>query len=194
MEYALLSDELLTKLLHADDAGAFREIYNRYWKKIYQTALAKTHTQQAAEELVQTIFIAVWENRTTALIEQLESYLMRAMKYKIINYIQSILAKEKHLKVINDNVIKEENDSETQVLLHELNLAIQSAIEKLPAKTKAIFKLSREENRTVKEIAQLMNLSEKAVEYHITQSLKLMRLHLKDFMVLEAFFLLNQLF
>jgi RNA polymerase sigma-70 factor (family 1) len=186
MEYALLSDELLTKLLHAGDAGAFREIYNRYWKKLYHTALAKTHTQEIAEELVQNIFIAVWEKRSVAKIEYLESYLVRAMKYKIINYMQSVLAKENHLKIIDDHTIKEQNDSETQLLLHELNLAIHNAIEKLPAKTKVIFKLSREENRTVKEIAQLMNLSEKAVEYHITQSLKLMRLHLKDFIALEA--------
>jgi RNA polymerase sigma-70 factor (ECF subfamily) len=193
MEYALLSDELLTKLLHAGDADAFKEIYNRYWKKLYHTALAKTHTQQIAEELVQTIFMAVWEKRATAPIEQLESYLMRAMKYKIINYIQSVLVKEKYLKVINEDIIKEENDSEALALLHELNLAIHTAIEKLPAKTKAIFKLSREENHTIQEIAQLMNLSEKAVEYHITQSLKLMRLHLKDFMVLETFFVLHQL-
>jgi len=193
MEYALLSDKLLTKLLYAGDADAFKEIYNRYWKKLYHTALAKTHTQQAAEELVQNIFITIWERRSTAQIEHLESYLILAMKYKIINYIQSVLAKDKHLKVINDHVIKEENDSETQVLLHELNLAIHSAIEKLPAKTKAIFKLSREENRTIKEIAQLMNLSEKAVEYHITQSLKLMRLHLKDFIALEIFLFLHPL-
>lgn len=186
MEYALLSDELLTKLLHAGDAGAFREIYNRYWKKLYQAALAKTRTREIAEELVQNIFIAVWEKRSVAKIEYLESYLMRAMKYKIINYIQGVLAKESHLKYIGDHTIKEQNDSETQLLLHELNLAIHNAIEKLPAKTKLIFKLSREENRSVKEIAQLLNLSEKAVEYHITQSLKLMRLHLKDFIALEA--------
>jgi RNA polymerase sigma-70 factor (family 1) len=194
MEYALLSDELLTKLLHAGDAGAFREIYNRYWQKLFHTALAKTHSQQIAEELVQNIFIAVWEKRAIAKIENLEAYLVRAMKYKIINYIQSMLATEKHLKVMSDHIAKEENDSETQLLLHELNLAIHTAIEKLPAKTKAVFKLSREESHTVKEIAQLMNLSEKAVEYHITQSLKLMRLHLKDFIVLEVFFLLQQLF
>lgn len=193
MEYALLSDELLTKLLHAGDAEAFREIYKRYWKKLYHTALAKTHTQLVAEELVQNIFIAVWEKRTVAKIENLESYLMRAMKYKIINYIQSALTKEKHLEVISDTVAREENDSETRVLLHELNLAIHTATEKLPAKTKAVFKLSREENRTIKEIAQLMNLSEKAVEYHITQSLKFMRLHLKDFIVLEVFFLFFQI-
>src|SRR3954447_16806860 len=122
MEYALLSDELLTKLLHAGDAGAFREIYNRYWQKLYHTALAKTHTQEIAEELVQNIFIAVWEKRTVAKIEHLESYLMRAVKYQIINYIQSVLAKEKHLKVINDQALKEEFNSETQLLLHELNL------------------------------------------------------------------------
>jgi RNA polymerase sigma-70 factor (ECF subfamily) len=192
MEYALLSNELLTKLLHAGDADAFREIYNRYWKKLYHTALAKTRTQQVTEELVQNIFVSLWEKRTTTQIDHLESYLVRAIKYQVINYIQSFLVREKHLKAVGDITINEENNSDTQILLYELTLAIHTAIERLPAKTKAVFKLSREENCTIKEIAQLMNLSEKAVEYHITQSLKLMRLHLKDFIVLEALICLYQ--
>ncbi len=186
MDYALLTDELLAKLLYANDDKAFREIYNRYWKKLYNTALAKTHTRQAAEELVQTLFISLWEKRMNTPVEHLDAYLMRALKYKIINYIHSFLVKEKHLKIIGNNAVTEENNSDSQMVLHELSLAIKTSVEKLPVKTKAIFKLSREENRTVKEIAQAMNLSEKAVEYHITQSLKLMRLHLKDFIVMDV--------
>ena len=185
MDYALLSDELLVKLLYANDDKAFREIYNRYWKKLYQTALAKTHTQEAAEELVQKIFISLWERRALAPIEHLESYLAKAVKYKVINYIHSFLVKEKHLARIISNTSTQENNSDTQVVIHELSLAIHTAIEKLPVKTKTIFKLSREENQSVKEIAKAMNLSEKAVEYHITQSLKMMRLHLKDFIVMN---------
>lgn len=186
MDYALLTDELLVKLLYANDDKAFREIYIRYWKKLYETALAKTHTQEAAEELVQNIFLSLWERRANAHIEQLEAYLFRSVKYKVINYIHSFLVKEKHLKTISHFIVTEENNSEAQVALHELSLAIHTAIEKLPAKTKTIFRLSREENRTIKEIAKEMNLSEKAVEYHITQSLKLMRLHLKEFIVMEV--------
>ncbi len=186
MEYALLTDDLLVKLLRANDDKAFREIYNRYWKKLYHTALAKLHTHQAAEEMVQTVFLSLWERRATAIVEHLESYLAKAVKYKVINYIHSFLTKEKHLKAISRGAVTEENNSEAQAAVHELSLVINIAIEKLPAKTKTIFKLSREENCSVKEIAQHMNLSEKAVEYHITQSLKLMRLHLKDFIVMEV--------
>ena len=186
MDYVLLTDELLVKLLYANDDKAFREIYNRYWKKLYQTALAKTHTQEAAEELVQNIFISLWERRAAVPIEHLESYLAKAIQYKVINYIHSFLVKEKHLARIISNTVTQESNSDTQVVIHELSLAIHTAIEKLPVKTKTVFKLSREENRSVKEIAKAMNLSEKAVEYHITQSLKLMRLHLKDFIVMNV--------
>ena len=158
MDYALLTDELLAKLLYANDDKAFREIYNRYWKKLYHSALLKTHTQEAAEELVQTIFISLWEKRLNAPVEHLESYLLRALKYKVINYIHNFLVKEKHLKAIRKSAVIEENNSDAQVVIHELSLAIHTAIEKLPVKTKAIFRLSREENRSVKEIAKEMNL------------------------------------
>ncbi len=194
MDYTLLTDDLLVKLLYANDDKAFKEIYNRYWKRLYQTALTKIHTGEVAEELVQTIFISLWERRATVQIAHLESYLLRAVKYNVINYIHSFLVKEKHLTKIAASAVTEESNSDALVVMHELSLAIHTAIEKLPAKTKTIFKLSREENRTVKEIATEMNLSEKAVEYHITQSLKLMRLHLKEFIVVEVLLCLYFIF
>ena len=184
MDYKWLADELLVKLLHTNDSNAFREIYNRYWKRLYNIAITKTHTREAAEEIVQTLFISLWERRAILSVDNLESYLLKAVKYKVINYVHSFLVKEKHLTILRQHTTTEESSSETLTAMHELSFAIQTAIEKLPVKTKTIFKLSREENRTVKEIASHMNLSEKAVEYHITQSLKLMRLHLKEFLVL----------
>ncbi len=194
MEYDLLTDELLARLLHKGDERAFREIYRRYWKKLYHIALSKTHTAAVAEELVQVLFVSLWERRSVAIIHHLDSYLVLAMKYKVINYIKSFIAKEKCYSLAAGSSLMDESHTETQTLLHELSLAIQAAIEKLPVKTKAVFKLSREENRSVKEIALVMNLSEKAVEYHITQSLKLMRLHLKEFLVIDALICLHTLF
>lgn len=62
-------------------------------------------------------------------------------------------------------------------------------MEGLPQKTKKVFQLNRLEGRSVPEIANVLNLSEKAIEYHLTRSLKHLRVHLKDFMVLVITFL-----
>jgi RNA polymerase sigma-70 factor (ECF subfamily) len=63
----------------------------------------------------------------------------------------------------------------------ELSDAVEEAMKKLPEKTCEVFRMSRFENQSVKEIAVQLNLSEKAVEYHITKSLKLLRENLKAY-------------
>ena len=75
------------------------------------------------------------------------------------------------------------------MLARELSEAIDIATRQLPEKTRQVFRMSRFEEQSVKEIAQTMNISEKAVEYHITKSLKILRLHLKDFILLQLLFL-----
>ena len=180
MEYRLLCDEMLLKLLKASDDKAFKEIYTRYWRQLYKSAYFKTRSQDTAEEIVQNIFITLWEKRTISSIEHLESYLQTAVKYCVINYFKSFFVKEKYLKNLKNQYSETEDTSATNLLLHELNSIIEKAIRELPEKTQIIFNLSRTENYTVKQISESMHLSEKAVEYHITKSLKQLRFHLKE--------------
>lgn len=70
----LLSDEILVKMLKADDHGAFREIYKRYWRTLFNAARRKLKPEETCEELVQNIFLAVWEKRESLVIENLRAY------------------------------------------------------------------------------------------------------------------------
>ncbi len=78
--------------------------------------------------------------------------------------------------------------AEVAIQVKELKEAIDKGVAMMPPKTKEIYALSRTEYYSVKEIAHKLNLSEKAVEYHITQSLKTMRLALKDFLPVIVLF------
>jgi RNA polymerase sigma-70 factor (family 1) len=180
MEYRMLSDEVLIKLLKTDDQNAFKEIYNRYWRQLYKTAYNKLHLHEIAEETVQNVFIKLWEKRFVSSIQHLENYLQTAIKYQVINYYKSLLAKEKYQQNIKDKFPDTDNTAANKLLLHELTAIINKALHELPEKTQLIFNLSRKENYTVKEISESMHLSEKAVEYHITKSLKQLRVHLKE--------------
>jgi RNA polymerase sigma-70 factor (family 1) len=185
MKYHMLTDDMLLGHLKASDEKAFKEIYQRYWKLLFFIAYKKSQSKELAEEIVQSIFISVWEKRKTAEIDNLEHYLKVAVKYRVINLFKSRAVKEKFIRTVAK---REDLDNSTyqSIGLKDLSDAMQVSIEMLPQKTKEIFKLSRLENYSVKQIAQQMNMSEKAVEYHITQSLKLMRTRLKDFMVLSG--------
>ena len=188
-----LTDEMLVKLLKASDEKAFKTIYERYWKSIYLTALKKLRSAHLAEELTQSLFVNIWERREQSSIINISSYLSSAIKYKIINYIESRYSSQ---GVIDEDMsdLMADNSTEDNILLNDLNLAITNALQQLPVKTREVFKLSRFDHFSVREIAGKMNLSEKAVEYHITQSLKLLRIELKDFMVFSLFITtLNQM-
>ncbi len=189
MNYKVFDDAILLKLLKAGDASALEEIYARYSEMVFLAALKKVKSKAIAEELVQNIFISLWVKRETAQIQHLQAYLQTAIRYQVIDYIRSQLIREKYYQSASAQMNVQENLSESRLLLHELSKAIDNTIKKLPQKTQEIFRLSRYEKRSVKEIAQYMNLSEKAVEYHVTQSLKFMRLHLKDFIIVELFLL-----
>ncbi len=180
MEYRLLSDEVLIKLLKANDETAFKEIYNRYWKLLYKKAYFKTRSHEIAEEIVQNIFVKLWEKRTTSAILHLENYLQTAIKYQVINHFKSLLTREKYINAIKAKYPETEDTSATNLLMHELTAIIDKAIRELPEKTQIIFNLSRSEHYTVKEISESMHLSEKAVEYHIAKSLTQLRFYLKE--------------
>ena len=188
MDYKLLTDEILIKLLKADDETALNEIYMRYWKCLYFSSLKKVRIKEIAEELVQNIFISLWDRRHLANITHLSGYLQTAIKYQVINYLKSKILGNKYqsLRAVDEN--SEAADAESALIINDLSKAIEEAVNQLPQKTQLIFKLSRFENRTVKEISNKMEISEKAVEYHITQSLKLLRLQLKEFLVFQLIF------
>lgn len=187
MNYTIFDDAILLKLLKAGDGTALQEIYSRYSEPVFLAALKKLRSKAIAEELVQNLFISLWVKRETVQIQHLSSYLQTAIRYQVIDYIRSQMIRERYYQSAREQMTVQENLSESRLLLHELSIAIDNTIKKLPQKTQEIFRLSRYEKRSVKEIAQYMNLSEKAVEYHVTQSLKFMRLHLKDFIIMELF-------
>jgi RNA polymerase sigma-70 factor (family 1) len=185
MDYRLLTDEMLTKLLKLGDELAFKELYLRNWRRLFHTVLQKINSREVAEDIVQTIFTDLWDNRERQTIQHVPSYLDAAVKYRVINYIKAAISRKFHLSNLTEKQKTDENDADLGLLVQELNTAIDQAIGNLPHKTQTIFRLSRFENQSNKDISQLMDLSEKAVEYHITQSLKTLRFHLKDFMLFD---------
>ena len=185
MEYRLLADEVLLKFLIISDELAFQEIYQRYWRQLYYAALSKINNKEVAEDIIQTVFTGLWEKREQHSIKNISAYLGTSVKYQVINYIKSGISKKAHLSNISESRKTEENKNELALLVKELNEAIDKAINRLPQKTQTIFRLSRFERHSNKQISRMMDVSEKAVEYHITQSLRALRLYLRSFMLVN---------
>lgn len=179
MKHSQLSDEQLIDFLKKDDKKAFEEIYHRYWYKLFGVAYHETGTKEEAEELVHDLFESLWLKREQLNIRFLSAYLVVSIKHLTTNYIKSQITNRKFQEYIIFHEIRQSFSTEEIVHFADLSKAVDEVLKKLPEKTCEVFKMSRFENQSVKDIAQRLALSEKAVEYHITKSLKVLRENLK---------------
>ncbi|MCY7352574.1 MAG: sigma-70 family RNA polymerase sigma factor [Cytophagaceae bacterium] len=173
-------DELLAGLLESNP-HAFEEIYRRYWYKLFGIAYHETGTREEAEELVHDLFEQLWNRRQQAVVRNLSTYLVVSIKYLTINYIKSKITHRKFQEYLIFSELQQSMVTDEAIYFTDLSKAVEEAMQKLPEKSVEIFKLSRFENQSVRDIARHMSLSEKAVEYHITKSLKVLREQLRAF-------------
>ncbi|WP_460547792.1 sigma-70 family RNA polymerase sigma factor [Hymenobacter daeguensis] len=191
LPYAARDDAALLQALHQDDAQAFAEIYRRYGLGLLEQAFRKTGSREAAEEIVQDVFAALWHKRATADIQKLPEYLGTAVKYQVINLIKTRLTHAGYLAYCRTLASEADHRTEEDLAAADLAGALRSGLAHLPAHTREIFQLSRVEHQTVPQIAGRLKLSTKAVEYHITRALRLLRISLKDFLLVLIILLTN---
>jgi RNA polymerase sigma-70 factor (family 1) len=159
----------------------FERVYNSLWSKLYCVAYNYFRDKTTAQEIVQDVFVNLWLKRESIQeIADLESYLLRSVKNKIYDQFDKIASQEKLRQQVALQVV-EETDSTKEVIEYTETLElINHEIDRLPAKTKKIFQLSRFGQYSNDEIAGRLHLSGKAVEYHITRALKRLRLRLNE--------------
>ncbi len=179
--YKRLADEELVDFLIKGNASAFEEIYNRYWYRLFGMAYQETGTREEAEEIIHDVFENLWLRHEHLTIRHLSAYLVVAVKHRVTNYIKSCITQRKYQEYLILHEIQQSYTTDEIVHFSDLEKAVDAIMKKLPEKTSEIFRLSRFENHSVKEIALKLNLSEKGVEYHITQSLKVLREQLKSY-------------
>lgn len=172
-----ISDEsLLIQRLTGNDRGAFEQIFRTYYTDLCKFCLKYVRDEQIAEEIVQEVFINIWERRSSLTITtSIKSYLFTAIRNRSFNYLKLQLPKEQK-KVDLDGVgFIEEDSREQEMIMDELREYVNDAIESLPNKCKIIFNLSRNGGMTYKEIAEELDISVKTVENQIGLALKKLR-------------------
>lgn len=181
---AAWDDEALVRALAGGDEPAFAEIYERYWGPLHAHARRKLRCAHEAEEVVQDVFVALWDKRHTAAIEQLNAYLFSALKYRIIDRVRAQLVRRAHAAAEPQRPPAPDRGTEEAVAAADLSAALAASVNRLPGHAQQVFRLSRLEHRSVPEIAAHLRVSPKTVEYHLGRSLKLLRACLKEFLVL----------
>ncbi|GAA3979237.1 RNA polymerase sigma factor [Hymenobacter antarcticus] len=179
---ATSEEAALLRALARDDEQAFAEIYQRYWDELHAHACRKLDCPHEAEEVVQDLFVALWNKRHSApLIQQLNAYLFTALKYRVIDCLRAQAVRQAHAAAPPTHAA--DCGTEETVAVADLAAALAASLRRMPNHARAVFQLSRLEHRTVPEIAAHLHVSPKTVEYHLARSLRLLRGCLREFMV-----------
>jgi RNA polymerase sigma-70 factor (ECF subfamily) len=179
-------DEIVS-LLQKGNVYAYELIFRRYYVSLCGFAARFVRVPEAAEEIVQNVFLKLWEKRETVSIDtSLKSYLFRSVYNSCSNHITHTKIENKYLAFVRESIFRNNGYSDPvmdTLAYKELNHKITEAIEKLPAECKKIFKMSRFDGLKYAEIADQLNISIKTVETQVSRALLRLRAELKEFLI-----------
>lgn len=177
----------MAESFHIIDERKFKETYSRLWKRLYAIAYNCVRDKAAAQELVQELFVTLWNKKDSlSHVIDLDAYLFKSIRHRIYEHFKKVAAQQR-LKDHSRKIFTEEIHPVEEAIDYDETLSvINEELDKLPATTRTIFRMSKFERYTNKEIANEMHLSAKAVEYHITQALKKLRIRLSHMPVYTA--------
>lgn len=179
-------------LLHSflqGDEKAFIKIYDRYWYKLFLSSYRRVKDKTVAEEIVQNLFLKLWEKRSSLKIDQLENYLFSSIRNATIDFLNKAMVQDKYIEHYKIFASQERNTTEEMVELDDLEEALEKGLRTLSGKSEKVFRLYRMDHWTIEKIAAHLNLSEKTVHYHLTRSGKFIRSYLQQFTLTLLFLL-----
>lgn len=174
--YHSFTDFELTTLLNKGDLVAYNEIYKRFQGILYIYACKIVKNSNDAEDIVQEVFLYLWDKRFTITINSsISFYLYKAVQYKFMNLLDQKKVRADYKDSFNKFLDQGEYITDHYIRQKEFSQIIEQEIAALPDKMREIFKLSRKNNLSRKQIAEELGLSEKTVKNQINNALKILR-------------------
>ena len=179
-----LTDIQLVDLLKEDDEDALAAMYEKYWEPLFRSAFSLLKDRPACEDLIQEVFIKIWNHRKTLEITvSLKSYLYAAMRYAVYRQIRSGKSREDIFDTIVERL--QTPAAYGQLEHQEMQSQINAIVAALPEKCREVYQLSRDERLSHKEIASRLGISTKTVENQIAKALRHLRASLGHILTLE---------
>lgn len=180
-------EQLLLKAIAEGNHPAFEKLYKGHFAKCYSFALYFTHSEELSKEVVAEVFLGLWKNRESlAKVRSLDSYLYVSIRN------QALSMQKKKAGIYNESVelfsvhIAAEEDSPEEMLLNEeLESVIENAFEQLPERCRMIYYLVREEEKSYRETAEILGISERTVNSQMTIAKRKLTDLLRDYLFSE---------
>lgn len=175
MKNRYLDNELLIESLKRGQEDAFAYLMDTYYKKLCVYAGSLTKDIYTGQDIVQNVFLRIWEQRHKLKVEySISNYLYRSVYNEFIDQFRRnkllTALEEEHIKQLN-TIVQDEDPTEIARLIELVNIEIQN----LPPKCKSVFTMGKLEGLTYNEIAEYQNISVRTVEMHIGKAFEIIR-------------------
>lgn len=161
------TDSHLITLLRNGDEEAFVEIYRRHWRKLYNAAYKRLKNADVCEDLVQNVFMDLWERRESVSILNLEAYLITAVKFQVIKISTSSRSKNHFIDLL-ETTLTSSFSTDYPLIEHELSELLRLWMAALPEKRRKIFIMHYMEGIDPLHIAEILGLSQKTVQNQLS--------------------------
>jgi RNA polymerase sigma-70 factor (family 1) len=172
------SDAELLQSIREDDAAAFKMLYDRYWETLYLKACKRVDKDEA-KDMVQEVMTTLWRRRQEIRTDEenaISRYLHTAIKYRVISYYAHSATEIRNSDLFD---VLSGQIAENPLEVKELSELLNQAIGQLPVRMQQIFRMSRQEDISIADIASQLNLSEQTVKNQLTEALKRIRASVK---------------
>lgn len=175
------TDREIVEKIRNGDQRALQSLFDSYYNDLVVHALKMVINRGVAEDTVQEVFIRLWKNRDTFILEKtFQSYLFAAVRNRSINYLKSRYGRIRFEELDQIGPVLNDHTADGELAFSEVREAIQAAVNLLPPKCRIVFNLSRNAGFTSDEIAGSLGLSRRTVQTQISIAIKKIKDHLKD--------------
>jgi RNA polymerase sigma-70 factor (ECF subfamily) len=171
------TNELLLNHFKSGNQKAFRTLFDQYWEDMFCKANSILRNRDAAQDVVQEIWIHLWNQREKLEVSHFEAYIFRSVSYGCYKYLRDNKFNDSQLKII-DTLQLSNAEVENQHNLEATQKVIDQSLEELSPRCQQIFTLSRIEEVPNEEIAMQLGISKRSVENQVSLALKVIRRHL----------------
>lgn len=177
----ILNTKNMLSELKSDNRQAMKLIFQTHYQQVCTTVARIIRDADSVDDVAQAVFIKVWEKRHKFEVNtSLKAYLSRMAVNEAISFLRK--HKKHDHQEITPFVGGFASDSDKPLLRKELAANIDAAIDQLPPRCALVFRLSRYEELSYKEIAQKLDISVKTVENQMGKALKLLRVSLRSYL------------
>jgi RNA polymerase sigma-70 factor (family 1) len=181
--YKTCSDEnILVLISEQDDEQAFEELYNRYFKILFNYTFSKVSDRFNAQEIVQELFVSVWQQRNREPVISCKSFLFTIAKRLIISFYRKEYTRQHHYGQWEIRQTGATDPADQPTLASDLQSRYEEGLHLLSPKCQEVFVLSRQ-GFSNKQIGEQLAIAEKTVEQHITKALRILKEHLKEHII-----------